>query len=171
MEVITDALNNIGFDWRVALANLVNFLIIFFLLKRFAWKPLQETLRKRREKIEKGVEDARRAETKLMEAESRKEDIVSEARREANDIVSQARDEEREIVAGAKDKAQEEANKVTSQAREQIQAEEEAMKRKIKEESAEMIVTGVEKLLRRKIDRDSNKQFIKTTLRSSQSKS
>ncbi|MBU4369492.1 ATP synthase F0 subunit B, partial [Patescibacteria group bacterium] len=51
-------LGNLGFDWRMALANLVNFLIIFFVLKKYAFKPIKEKLEEREKKIKTGLEDA-----------------------------------------------------------------------------------------------------------------
>jgi F0F1-type ATP synthase membrane subunit b/b' len=45
---ILGILGKIGFDWQVALANLVNFLIIFWILKKFAFKPVREILQKDR---------------------------------------------------------------------------------------------------------------------------
>jgi hypothetical protein len=61
-------LANLGFDWRVALANLVNFLVIILILKYFAFKPIAKIINEREDKIKKGIEDAERAATEFQMA-------------------------------------------------------------------------------------------------------
>ncbi|MBP6925575.1 MAG: ATP synthase F0 subunit B, partial [Candidatus Pacebacteria bacterium] len=91
MEGILLILGKIGFDWQVAFANLVNFLIIFFILKHLAFKPLQKVIEKRRAEIQTGLDNAERAKTSLLNAEQEKEVIVMAARQEANDIIATAK--------------------------------------------------------------------------------
>ena len=74
-----EILGKIGFDWQVALANLINFFIVFLLLKKFFFKKIKETIRERRNKIEKGLEDAEKAAESLKSAEIEKDSIVKEA--------------------------------------------------------------------------------------------
>ena len=71
---ILDILGKIGFDWQVAVANLVNFLIIFFILKRYAFKPIANIIKERQDQVNEGLDNAKLAETNLMQAEQEKED-------------------------------------------------------------------------------------------------
>jgi F0F1-type ATP synthase membrane subunit b/b' len=61
-----EILGKIGFDWQVALANLVNFLIIVFLLKKFAFKPIAKIIQDRQNKINEGLENAKKAAEEAM---------------------------------------------------------------------------------------------------------
>ena len=62
-------LANLGFDWRVALANLANFLIIVWILKRFAFKPIKAIIEKRENTIKEGLDKAKEAEERLKEVD------------------------------------------------------------------------------------------------------
>ena len=100
-----EILGKIGFDWHVALANLVNFLIIFFVLKKFAFTPIQKMLRERREKIEKGISDAQKAEKNLSRANIEKEEIIKEAQDNANRILSTSQADGKNLIKDAKTQA------------------------------------------------------------------
>ncbi len=96
-----EILGKIGFDWQVALANLVNFLIIFFILRRFAWKPLKNVIEERQQKIVKGLEDAQKAATDLKMAEEIRKQKVEDAKLHANQIVSDANLKSASIISAA----------------------------------------------------------------------
>ena len=83
-------LGNLGFDWQMALANLVNFLIIFFVLKRYAFKPIKEKLEEREKKIKTGLEDAEKSATEWRMTQQTREKTLFDARKESNEIVGQA---------------------------------------------------------------------------------
>jgi F-type H+-transporting ATPase subunit b len=158
---IASTLSTIGFDWRIALANLVNFLLIFYLLKRFAFVPIGRMLDERKRRISQGLEDARRAATERQMAEQEFERLVDEARDQANSIIATARTQEKSILAKASDQAKIEARHLMNEAQAKIEAEKAAMEREVKEKTAELVVTGVERVLRQKLNsQDRNDEFI-----------
>lgn len=166
MEII-DALAKIGFDWRVALANLVNFLIVFWLLKRFVFAPMQSKLKERKEAIEKGIEDAQIAERDRVMAKEKYEETVKEARVEATAIVSDAREKEKAIVSEAQGKAEEEARRIKSETEVSIEKERSRMQEDIRKSTAEMIVSGVEKILKEEVDEKKNEEIINSVIKAS----
>src|SRR6185436_251141 len=99
---------------------LVSFGIVFFLLKKYAWKPILSSLKTREESIAEALNTARKAkeETTLLKADN--ERLLNEARAERDAMLREARDTKDAIVSEAKSKAQAEANKVLAQAREAI---------------------------------------------------
>ena len=102
---ILEILGNIGFDWRIAFANLVNFLIIFYLLKRYAFGPIGRILDERRRKIEEGLEHAREAETNLMMAkeERARDEAAQILNKAALDAEKQKKEMEQEVLVQAVD--------------------------------------------------------------------
>ena len=74
---------NLGFDWRVALANLANFLIIVWILKRFAFKPIKAIIEKRENTIKEGLDKAKEAEERLKEV-----DIINKGKIKDAEIAS-----------------------------------------------------------------------------------
>lgn len=87
---MSDMLTKLGIDWRLFIAQLVNFLVLFLVLRAFAWKPLLASLEERRNKVKKGVADAERAADRLKEIEREREETMSKTRAEAMRILEQA---------------------------------------------------------------------------------
>jgi len=83
-----EILNNLGVDWKLLLAQVVNFFILFLILNRFVYKPIVNILRKRRDDIEKGIEFTKNAEEKLRTADIARENTIQEAKAKALSIVS-----------------------------------------------------------------------------------
>ena len=117
-------------DWNI-LFNIINILILYFLLKRFLFKPVNGILEKRQqeadsifaqanEKEAQAQESKAQYETLLGEAKSEKEKIVAEARKEASAaysrIVSEAKDKAGTIVEKAQTDAEKEKNAILEQA-------------------------------------------------------
>lgn len=81
-----------GIDWKLLIAQAVNFGLLLVVLWYFLYKPVMKTLDERAARIAKGVEDAQRAEEKLAGADTAAADIVAKADTEAGEILSSARD-------------------------------------------------------------------------------
>lgn len=103
MSQILTILGSVGFDWHVALANFVNFLIILALLNVLFFKKLKEVITKREHVIEKGLRDAQEAANKLHEADKEKEALLREARHKESEIIKAAHTRGEAIAASYKD--------------------------------------------------------------------
>ncbi len=90
MDQILTILGSVGFNWHVALANFVNFLIILFLLNIFFFKKLGKTIEKRHQVIERGLNQARDAEIALASAQEEKGELIRAAHKESQQIISKA---------------------------------------------------------------------------------
>lgn len=89
MEQLFDAF---GIDWKLLLAQLVNFGVLFVALTWLLYKPVMKTLDERRAKIAQGVEDAERASEKLASADEEAATRVGKADAEAEALVASARE-------------------------------------------------------------------------------
>ena len=101
----------LGIDWKLLIAQIVNFLILLILLSKFLYKPIVKMLDNRSDKIEAGLKAAEKSQQDLKKADVESEKIREKAYKEAN-----------EILAGAKTEASEEAKKIVVKA--EAQAEE-----------------------------------------------
>lgn len=106
MNEILNILGSVGFNWHVALANFVNFLIILFLLNKFFFGKIGRTLNERKSTIEHGLNQAREAEMKLASAEEEKSSIIKSAHKEKDAIVANAESLARDTVASIEKEAQ-----------------------------------------------------------------
>ena len=110
MNEILNILGSVGFNWHVALANFVNFLIILFLLNKFFFGKIGKTLNERQGIIEHGLNQAREAEIKLAHAEEEKGSILKSAHKEKDTIITNAEALAREMAATIEQEAQAEIN-------------------------------------------------------------
>ncbi len=152
MDAVLNVLAKIGFDWQVALANLVNFLIIFFLLKRFAFGPIQRLIEDRQRHIREGLDNRDRADAMVREAEESAQAINMHARGEANAIVAQAHERGADVISAAERTAQERAEAIARDAQKTIQQERDAALREVAKASSALVVDAVEKIIDQDVD-------------------
>jgi F-type H+-transporting ATPase subunit b len=112
-----EALGAFGLDWKMFVAQLVNFLLIAWLIQRFLLRPLMANLKTRREKIEQGLADAAKARGALTEAAAEREKILQQASAEAYQLLENARDEAERLRAAALERAGRDANHLVEEAR------------------------------------------------------
>lgn len=155
-----EALANLGIDWRLFAAQAVNFLILLFVLRRYAYRPMLEFLEKRSERIEQGLKDAEVAQMKLAEMEIQEKKVLATARDEARIIISTAevsakkRDDLRLLETEAKTK------RFLDEAMVKIEEEKKRMLLEVRQEIAEVVALSVEKILKEKIDGEEERKLI-----------
>lgn len=158
---ILEVLGKIGFDWRVALANLINFLIIFLILKKFAFKPIENILNNRRLKIEKGLKDAEKAKLDLIKAEEIAKEITNDAKHQANLIIAESKKKGDLVIIESNEKATEEARGIITHAHSVSEKNKIEMEKEFKRESASIVTDIVEKVLREEINQEKNYDLTK----------
>ncbi len=118
-----EALDNLGINFGYLIANIINLTLMIAILGAVAYKPITNMLKKRRERIAEGVNNARRAEEALAGAEEQKQSILDDARAEAQKIVTEARSRAQTVEDQIKSEAQEEAKRILEQARKDAESE------------------------------------------------
>lgn len=108
MHQILSILGSIGFNWHVALANFINFLIILYLLNRFFFKKLGNIIQERKETIERGLRQASEAEKALSNAEEEKHILLSMAEKEGHNIIKEATRQAETMSTSIKEKTEKE---------------------------------------------------------------
>jgi F-type H+-transporting ATPase subunit b len=93
-----EILSKIGFDYRVAFANLINFLIVLWVLAKFAFPKIQKVLSDRQARIHKGLRDAEAAAQAKIDAEKAGDVVRDSAHAEARTIVSDGQSEAQKII-------------------------------------------------------------------------
>ncbi len=150
----------LGVDIKLLLANIVNFVVLVYILKKFAYKPILQFVADRTAKIKQGVEDAKLAKINLAEAAAQREQILLEARREAKQIVEQAKTNAQQQAEQTIQHSRAESEKIVRAAQTQIKQEQIEALQQAKREVAGLVVQASEKLLRKKIDPATDKALI-----------
>lgn len=147
-------------DGKLIIAQLVNFAIVLFVLKKFAYAPVLKLMDERSRKIEKGIADANEAHQKLAEITEKERAVLVEAKKQAQEIVAKAEEvavkNKEEIVNEAKVQAE----KILADAAKKIEAEKNQMMQEVKGQIAELVVAATGKLLEEKIDAEKDRDLI-----------
>ena len=148
MVNLYEILQKIGFDWQVALANLVNFLIILFLLKKFAFKPIGKLIKDRQDKINEGLQKTKEAEARLAEGDAIAVSRLKETDQKSAVMMNQAQERAKKLEESLVKKAQERQRQAMVMAQDQHKREQEESRRIILKEAKtlvkEMIIKTVE---------------------------
>ena len=142
----------------------LSFLIVMFILKKFAWKPILKALSDREDNIEEALNTAKKAKEEMIALKSDNERLLNEARAERDMMLKEARDTKDAIIAEAKGKAQAEANKIMASAREAINNEKMAAITELKNQVAKMSIEIAEKILRHELSNDEKQKALMDNL-------
>jgi F-type H+-transporting ATPase subunit b len=144
--------------------QVINFLLLLWLAKRFLFKRVLALLDERNDRIRKGLEDAEAAARDRELARAEREAAVAEARKEANEMIARANkiaeDTRNEILTAARA----EAEKVSTRAREEIVAEKEKAMAEIRGQVAELALAAAGKLVRREMDGPTQRRLVEDFL-------
>lgn len=145
MELITPALGL--FVW-----TLVAFIIVFLILKKFAWKPILNMLSERETGIAHSIAAAEKVKVEMSEMKAENERLLQTAREERSSMLKEAKEAKDRIINEAKEQAKLEANKIMEEARFQIENKKNAALTEVKNEIGNMAVAVAEKMLRKELD-------------------
>jgi F-type H+-transporting ATPase subunit b len=135
----------------------ISFLILLFILRKFAWKPILEAVNEREEAIEKALSQAEAAKEDLERLTSENESLLKEARAERDAILAEARKIKEQIVGDAKAAATKEGSRMIEQARVEINNQKVAALADVKNQVATLSLDIAEKILRKQFE-DHKKQ-------------
>jgi len=112
-----DTLGAFGINPWLLAGQIINFLVIGWVLYRFLLKPLQANMKARSEKIARGLVDADKAKAALEEAGRERERVLAEAYAQASRVLERARDEAERLRAAALERARADAERMIAEAR------------------------------------------------------
>lgn len=130
------------------------FLIFWFIIGKFAFKPIVKALNDREKSIKNSLEQARLAEEKMQDLKSENENLLQEARMERAKILTEAKEMHSKIVTEAKDQAKVEATKIVEKAKIDIENEKEAAFADLKNKVGSMALVIAEKILQKNLESD-----------------
>lgn len=142
--------------------TLIAFLIVFIILRKFAWKPILSSLKQREISIASAIASAEsmRSEMALMKSEN--EALLAQARDERAQMIKEAKETGAKMVNDAKDKARSEYDRIVAEAQIAIQQQKNAALIDVKNQVGKLVIEVSEKVLRRELtNRNEQENFIK----------
>ncbi len=133
-----EILNQFGFDLKLFVAQIVNFLVIAFVFKKFLYKPILSILDQRKLTIKKGLLDAERAQKELEKAEIKSEELLNKASKEAEKLIDEAKTQAQEAREEMVAKTKSDIEKMMAETKLQIDLERENFKKEAEDLSLEL---------------------------------
>jgi len=145
--LIMELLTKLGIDWKLLLAQMVNFLIVLTILYYFVFKPLLKFLEERRQRISQSLFKASQIDKEVAQLQVRKQEVLLAAKKQAQEIIKQAEAEaetrRQEILA----RVRVESEKVVDEARARLITEQESQFQVLRQQAAKLITQVLVKLV------------------------
>jgi len=131
--------------------TLIAFLIVFFILKKFAWKPLLAALKERETGIADAISSAEKVKLEMASLKNENEALMNQAREERAVMIKEAKLASDKMVAEAKDKAKAEYDRIIADAQQAINQQKNAALTDVKNQVGALVIEVSEKILRREL--------------------
>jgi F-type H+-transporting ATPase subunit b len=149
-------------DLGLFLWNLLAFLILFWVLKKFAWKPILKSLKEREEGIAGSLATAEKVRAEMAQLKNENEALLAKAREERALLLKEARDIKDKIINEAKAQAKLEAGKIITDAQAAIEQQKMAALTDVKNQVGNLVIEVAEKILRRELsDKPEQENYIR----------
>ncbi len=125
------------------------FFLFYFLMSKFAFGPITDSLKKRESDIQDALDEAKKAKEEMASLNARNEELIKEAQAERALILKEAKTVKETIINDAKVKAKEDANRIVSSARMEIEGQKKAALLEVKNKVGQMALDIAEKVIRK----------------------
>lgn len=137
------------------------FILLWTILGRMAFKPIQNALKKRENDIQSALDEAKLARQEMSNVQAENQKMLAEAREERTRMLKDAKETKEQIVKEAKDQAREEAKKIVTNAQLEIENQRKVAMAELKKEVGAMAIDIAEKVLRKQLGKDQEQtQFV-----------
>ncbi len=144
MDLITPEIGL--FFWQT-----IVFLVLLFLMAKFAWKPILNSVRNREQSINDALASAENARKEMQNLKSDNEQLMKEARAERDAILREARELKEKVIADASEEAKVKADRIVAEAMKSIEIEKQSAMAELKNQVAELSLEIAEKIVRKEL--------------------
>ena len=145
-DMVREVGETFGFDWKIFLSQVISFVIVALVLRRFAYKPILAVLEERRQRIAEGLLNAEKIKQQLAEAEQRHGEILAKANAQAQKMIDEARESAEHVGARKQQEAIAAAEQIIAKAQEASAIERERVMMELKRELGRLVVDTTAKV-------------------------
>jgi F-type H+-transporting ATPase subunit b len=165
MDVITEIFSNFGVTWSKFIAQIILFLIVYWVLNKYAFGPVLKMLAERRRRIEEGQHNAERIKKQLAEAELRYQEVLRKANDEATKLLDEARATSDAISQKQMQQAIKDAEGIIAKAQDTIVQERNKMVAEVKKEMVDLVVKTTSKVVGKVITPEDQERLSEETVK------
>ncbi|MBM3256029.1 MAG: F0F1 ATP synthase subunit B [Candidatus Moranbacteria bacterium] len=160
-----DILGKLGINGKILLAQVVNFFLLLYVLKRFLYGPLLRILQERENKIKRGLEDAEKAQKKFEEADKKIQVKMEKANQKIDLILAKAYKESKEYKEDSEREVREKIKEMKEEAQKYIENEKRKITEEVKKKIGPLVVAVAQKIITQRISEKDRMDMIKETQR------
>lgn len=151
-------------NWGLAFWTVLTFLLLLFILRKFAWKPILKALDDREAKIKDSLKMAEKAKNDAQAMIEENKKNIARAEEEAQKILKEGRAFAEKLKTELVEKNKAEAEKILSEAQAEIERKKQEAFEQLKNQVADLSLQVAEKILRQNLNKDSNKDLVQKYL-------
>ena len=144
--------------------TIITFLIVLWVLKRFAFKPIQRMIDQRRDRIREALDEADKARTEARELRELTAKEREQAKADREHILEEARRQSKRLVEQAKERADADLKELLEKNREELAAENARLREQIRRDVVELTLFAAEKVTGKVLDQDDQRRLIEETI-------
>lgn len=160
-----EILNQFGINPILLLAQIVNFLVLLLILKRFLYRPILKVLAERRQKIEESLKNAEEIEKRLLATEEERDKVLAKASNEAQRLMDETKKELEAFKEELKQSAQIQAEQIIKKGEEAARARSIQMEQEVMAKVAEVVAAGIEKVTGKVLNKKDQKDLIDRSIK------
>jgi F-type H+-transporting ATPase subunit b len=146
IDLVKDTAETFGWNLKLFLSQVISFVLVALLLRRFAYQPILNVLHERRERIAEGLRNAEKIKQQLAEAEKHHAEILAKAHAEAQKMIDEARESSAHLADRKLQEAIVAAEQIMARAREASALEHERTMAELKREVGRLVVETTAKV-------------------------
>lgn len=154
-----------GWNPQLFFSQVISFIIVAFLLRRFAYKPVLAILEERRQRIAEGLLNADKIKQQLAEAEQRHAEVLAKANEQAQKMIDEARESAAHVADRKEQEAIAAAEQILTKAREESQLEHERTMAELKRELGRLVVDTTAKVTGKVLTSEDQKRLQEEAVR------
>jgi F-type H+-transporting ATPase subunit b len=156
-----DIFQSLGVDLQTLIFQIIAFLVLVFLLGKFAYPTLIEAADRHQKEIDESAASAENVQKIKDQSKTDYEELLKKAHEEAGEIVHQAKEDAESVVKNAEDDANKRANTIIDNANNQIKSDIEAAKKNLYNDTIEFVTIATEKVTKEKMNSTEDQTLIK----------
>jgi len=154
----------LNIDPGLVIWTIVTFVILLWVLKKFAWKPILSMIEERETTIRASLDEAEKAQAQAEATMQEYQKKLEEARKEAREIISEGKDSAEKIKSEIVAEAQKQKQKMLVDARKQIESEREKALKQIRNSVADIAVAAASRIIDRQLNAEMQSDIIEETM-------
>lgn len=161
----SSGISSLGINLKSFLFQLITFLIVLLILRRWVFPKLVATLEERRKTLEESLNQARLTEETLQKAEAKADEILQKARADADAALAEAHTKAEEIITKGETAASERGARIIAEAEQRLGQERQRLHDELRGELAGLVAAATEKVLRQKVNEREDRKLIEQSLK------